>query len=86
MTYRRGEEEGLCDYSGACPPARGAHNGGDQYLWSEGGGGVLELWSGWLTRGGGGQYPPGGGGEAARLWKTLSMASWVVGLYKNPVT
>jgi hypothetical protein len=33
-----------------------------QYPWPEGGGGVLELWSGWLAGVGGGQYPAGGGG------------------------
>jgi hypothetical protein len=65
-----GEEEGHCDvgvihrgtpHGGACPSGGGAH-GGFQYPWLEGGGGVLELWLGCLTRGGGGQYPLGGGG------------------------
>jgi hypothetical protein len=29
---------------GACLPTGGAHDSGDQFPWSEGGGGVLELW------------------------------------------
>jgi hypothetical protein len=48
-----GEEEGRCGYGvdvvhediphgGACPPAGGAHGGG-QYQWLEGGGGMLKL-------------------------------------------
>jgi hypothetical protein len=68
-----GEEEGRCGcgvdvihggipHGGACPPARGAHGGG-QYPCLEGGRGVLELWPGWPAGGGGGQYPPGGGGS-----------------------
>jgi hypothetical protein len=44
-----------------CPPVGGAHGGGGQYPWSEGGGGVLELWPGWSAGGGGGQYPVVGG-------------------------
>jgi hypothetical protein len=69
-----GEEEGHCGcgcdvgvihrgipHGGACPPAIGAHGGG-QYRWPEGGGGVLELWPVWLARGGGGQYLAGGSG------------------------
>jgi hypothetical protein len=46
----------------ACPAAEGAHNSGDQYSWPKGGGGVLELWSGWPSIGDDGQYPPKGSG------------------------
>jgi hypothetical protein len=48
-------------HSGNCPPAGGAHDGG-QYTWPEGGGWVLELWPGCPTGGGGGQYPAEGDG------------------------
>jgi hypothetical protein len=69
-----GEEEGHCGcdvgvvhrgifHSKACPPAGGAHDGG-QYPWSKGRGGVLELWPGWSAGGGCGQYPAGGGGSS----------------------
>jgi hypothetical protein len=37
----------------ACPPAVGAHGGG-QYPWPEDGGGVLELWPRWPAGGSGG--------------------------------
>jgi hypothetical protein len=54
----------------ACPAAESAHGGG-QYLGPDDGGGVLELWPGWLAGGGGGQYPPGGGGGGhIKVWST----------------
>jgi hypothetical protein len=64
-----GEEEGHHDcgigviqggipHGEACPPAGGAHCGG-QYPRLEGEGGVLELGLGWPAGEGGGQYPPG---------------------------
>jgi hypothetical protein len=49
-------------HGGACPPAGGAHGGGEQYPCLEGEGGVLELWPIWSARGSDGQYPPEGGG------------------------
>jgi hypothetical protein len=50
-------------HGGACPLAGGTHSNSGEYLWPEGGGGVLELWPGWPARGGGGQYPLEGGGD-----------------------
>jgi hypothetical protein len=72
MSYRRWRRRSRCGcdvgvvhggipHNGACPLVGGAY-GGDQYPWSEGGGGVLELWLGWSDGGGGSQYPPRGGG------------------------
>jgi hypothetical protein len=74
MTYRRWQEEGHCGcgvgviyrgipHGGACHLDGGAHGGGGQYPWPEGGGGgVLEPWLGWSVGGDGGQYPLAGGG------------------------
>jgi hypothetical protein len=84
-------------HGGACPLAEDAHGGG-QYLWPEGGGGVMELWSEWLAGGGGGQYPPeggggqlyagggGGGGHVEGFPVSIPIASRVLDPYENPVT
>jgi hypothetical protein len=53
-------------HSEACPLVGGAHGDG-QYPWPKGGGGVLELWPGWPTRGDGGELYAGGGSGGSHV-------------------
>jgi hypothetical protein len=92
-----GEEEGRCGvdvihggipHSGSCPPARGAHGGG-QNFWPKSGGRVLELWPGCPARGVAASIhleAVAATSKSARLRETLPMASRVLDPYVNLIT
>jgi hypothetical protein len=86
---------------GACPPAGGAHGGGGQYPWLEGGGrggcwnsgldGRLEVVAASIHLKAVAasihlEAAVAATSEAARLRETLPTASRVVGPYENPIT